>query len=197
MFVYIIIGVIVAVPAVVAALAATKPDEFRVTRSIVIDKPAAEVFPLVNVIRNGEKWGPWFGLDPKMAIKFEGPESGAGASYSWDGNSEVGAGRCTTLETKENELVRQKLEFFKPMQGVNTVDFTFEPAGEGKTKVGWTMYGPNPFIGKIMSLFMDCDKMCGDMFTKGLTKMKSVAEGTAATTARELSAPATADTAAR
>lgn len=176
-----IVGAFVAVPAVIAAIAVTtRPDTFRCERSIVVDAAPEAIFPLVNVVRNGEKWGPWYGLDPKMKTEYSGPESGEGACYSWDGDKNVGSGRCTTLETRGTELVRQKLEFFRPFSGVNTVDFTFKPEGPGKTRVTWAMYGPNKFMGKVMSLFMDCDKMCGEMFIKGLEKIKALAEGKAA-----------------
>ncbi len=36
------------------------------------------------------------------------------------------------------------------------------------------MQGKKPFIGKVMSLFMDCAKMCGDDFEKGLAKLTQV-----------------------
>ncbi len=42
------------------------------------------------------------------------------------------------------------------------------------------MHGEQPFLGKIVSVFMDCDKMVGSEFDKGLAKLKAVAEGQAA-----------------
>jgi hypothetical protein len=38
------------------------------------------------------------------------------------------------------------------------------------------MTGPSPFFFKLMGTVMDCDKMCGNMFEKGLSALKSVAE---------------------
>jgi hypothetical protein len=38
------------------------------------------------------------------------------------------------------------------------------------------MTGKNNFMGKVFGLMIDCDKMCGDQFEKGLAAMKSVAE---------------------
>ena len=65
------------------------------------------------------------------------------------------------------------------MEGTATVDFTFRPEG-GKTVVTWAMYGKNNFMGKVMSLFMDCDKMCGPQFEKGLASLGEVAAATVA-----------------
>ena len=53
------------------------------------------------------------------------------------------------------------------MEGAATVDFTFKPSGD-KTVVTWAMYGKNNFVGKMMSVFIDCDKMGGPQFEKGL-----------------------------
>jgi hypothetical protein len=38
------------------------------------------------------------------------------------------------------------------------------------------MRGPVPFIGKIMHVFMDMDKMIGTDFAAGLASMKAAAE---------------------
>ena len=38
------------------------------------------------------------------------------------------------------------------------------------------MFGNNNFIGKAMGLVMNCDKMVGGQFEKGLAQMKSVVE---------------------
>ncbi len=56
------------------------------------------------------------------------------------------------------------------MAGVAYVDFTFKPEGD-KTVVTWAMYGTNNFMGKLVSLFMDCDKICGPQFEAGLTSL--------------------------
>ena len=60
------------------------------------------------------------------------------------------------------------------MEGTATVDFTFQPEGD-KTKVTWAMYGQNGYMGKLVSLFLDCDKMCGPQFEEGLANLGKVA----------------------
>jgi hypothetical protein len=61
------------------------------------------------------------------------------------------------------------------------VDFLFRSAGD-KTTVTWAMYGRNGFMGKLMSLFMDCDKMCGPQFEQGLADLAKVVGAAAAPT---------------
>lgn len=171
-----LIGILLtAAIAVVLILASQKPDIFRVERSIVINAPAAKIFPLVNDLREGEKWSPWNKLDPNMKKTFTDPSAGVGASTSWDGNKQVGAGSMTITESVPDTKVVSRLDFLKPFKGTNTAEFALQPQ-DGGTKVTWSMYGPQPFFGKIMSLFMNCEKMCGLQFEKGLADMKKTAE---------------------
>lgn len=154
---------------------ATRPAEFRVTRSATIAAPPETVFPHVNELKKWEAWSPWAKLDPNANSTFSGPPAGVGAIMAWAGNNQVGEGRMTITESRPNEAVRFKLEFFKPMAGVCTAHFTFKPEGK-QTIVTWTMEGANNFIAKAVSLFMNCDKMVGGQFEQGLASMKMVAE---------------------
>ena len=43
-----------------------------------------------------------------MKQTHEGAPAGVGAIYSWAGNSDVGEGRMTIIESKPNELVRNQ-----------------------------------------------------------------------------------------
>ncbi|MDB6021894.1 MAG: polyketide cyclase, partial [Pedosphaera sp.] len=123
-------------------------------------------------------WNPWTKLDPAIKMTYEGKPAGTGASYSWVGNSQVGEGRMTITESRPNELVGFKLEFFKPMAGVSTAEFTFKPQG-GQTTVTWSMSGEKNFVSKAICLFVSMDKMIGGQFEKGLADLKSVSEGKA------------------
>ena len=152
-----------------------RPNDFEVHRSLKMTAPAAKTFEQVNDLHRMNVWNPWVKLDPNLKQTYEGAESGVGATYSWDGNSNVGAGRQTIIESRPYELVRIKLEFFRPFAGVNETQFTFVPEGN-QTVVTWSMNGKLNFITKAMGLFMSMDKMCGDSFEKGLADMKSIVE---------------------
>lgn len=157
---------------------ASRPSDFRVSRSLTMGAPAETVFSQVNILRQWEAWNPWGKMDPNAKMTYEGPAAGVGASYTWAGNAKVGEGRSTIVESKPGELVRFRLEFFKPMKAVNTAEFTFKPEG-GQTAVTWTMTGKNNFVGKLFGLLINCDKMVGEQFEKGLATMKTVAESAA------------------
>ncbi|MGA2246601.1 MAG: SRPBCC family protein [Verrucomicrobiota bacterium] len=159
-------------------IVASRPSEFRVSRSLAISAPAEFVFDQVNTLRQWEAWNPWGKLDPNAKMTYAGPPAGVGASYTWTGNSRIGEGRNTIVESKRAEFVRFRLEFFKPMKAVNSVEFTFKPQSD-QTFVTWTMSGKNGFVCKAFGLFVNCDKMCGGQFEKGLAAMKMVAENAA------------------
>lgn len=160
------------------AVVAFRPSEFRVQRSATLSASPAALFEYVNDHHKFALWNPWMKLAPNVKNTYSGPESGVGAVCSWQGDSKVGAGTSTIIESRPGELVRFKMDWKEPMSGTSTVDFTFKPEG-GKTVVTWSMYGPQTFIGKAMGLFIDCDKMCGDQFEKGLANLGEVAQAAA------------------
>jgi uncharacterized protein YndB with AHSA1/START domain len=166
---------IAALVAVLAAYVALQPSRFEVKRSITITAPPAAVFPHVNDFHNWDAWSPWAKLDPAAKTSFEGPPSGVDAAFLWSGNKEIGEGRMTIVESKPNELVRIKLDFVKPFAGTSTAEFTFTPDVDN-TVVTWSMSGNNNFLAKGFSLFVDCDKMMGGYFEKGLAQLKAVTE---------------------
>jgi hypothetical protein len=170
----ILIG-IAAIIALLAIVVALQPSTFRVSRSAKIAASPSAVFAHVNDFHNWLAWSPWEKLDPLMKRTYEGAQAGIGAVYSWAGNNQVGEGRCTITESRPGELVKMRLEFFKPFKGDNDVEFTFKPEGSGST-VSWSMRGKKNFIIKAMGLFMNMDKMCGDQFDKGLVNLKTVVE---------------------
>ena len=133
------------------------------------------MFPHVNDFHLWQEWSPWAKRDPNCEIAYDGPDSGEGARFAWNGNKEVGEGRMTIIESTPHKINRNQLEFLRPFKATNTAEFTFEPVGTG-TKVTWSMFGKNNFMGKIFSLIVDCDKMVGKDFEQGLATMRRVAE---------------------
>jgi uncharacterized protein YndB with AHSA1/START domain len=154
---------------------AGRPDEFVVSRSATVSASPDKVFPRVNDLHKWEAWSPWAKLDPNAKSTFSGADAGTGAAMAWDGNNKVGAGTMTITESRPGELIRFRLDFQKPMKAVNTAEFTFRPDGN-QTVVTWSMAGKSNFMGKCFGLFMDCEKMVGCQFEKGLASLKSVTE---------------------
>lgn len=154
---------------------ARQPTTFRVERSATMSAPPSAVFAQVNDFLKWEAWNPWGKIDPAMKQTYEGAPSGVGAIYTWSGNKEVGEGRMTITDSRPSDLIRVKLEFFKPFAATNSAEFTFKPE-RNQTVVTWSMFGEKNFMAKAVHLFMNMDKMIGSQFERGLASMKAAVE---------------------
>lgn len=167
--------VVLLVVAVLVVVVARQPDTFRVERSRTIKAPVAVVFAQVNDYRLWQQWSPWAKLDPGMQVSYEGPQTGVGAVQRWRGNSQVGEGSSTIVESRPNELIRMQLGFLKPFKADNEAVFTFVPV-EDQVRVTWAMTGPKNFLFKAMHMVMDVDRMCGQAFEEGLGQLEVQAQ---------------------
>lgn len=171
-----LLGFVVLLLVIFAIVVSMQPSDFKVERSITINREAAAVFEQVNDLHKFQDWSPWAKIDPNTKLIYEGPANGAGSAFSWSSeNNEVGKGKMTIIESKLNELVRARLDFVEPMAGTNIADFNIKSADK-QTTITWSMSGQKNFIMKAVGLFLDCDKMVGDYFEKGLSQLKSKVE---------------------
>jgi uncharacterized protein YndB with AHSA1/START domain len=175
MLTYILIGVAVLV-AILVIVVSMRPGEFRIERSGIINAPPSKVFPHVNDFHLWQEWSPWAKRDPNCIVEYDGPDTGEGAKFHWNGNKEVGEGRMTIIESTPDKIVAIRLEFIRPMKAINTAEFAFKPVANG-TEVTWVMTGKNNFIGKAFHLMIDCDKMIGKDFEQGLANLRAQVEG--------------------
>ena len=162
--------------------AATRPGTFQVKRNQSMQAPPDRIYPLIADYRNWAAWSPYEKLDPTMNKTFSGAASGKGAVYNWAGNNKAGEGRMEIVDAVSPRLIKIKLDFLKPFEGHNTSEFTLDTRG-GSTNVTWAMYGPMPFMFKLMSIFVNMDNMLGKDFAEGLSNLKAIAEGKSAAVA--------------
>ena len=153
-----------------AGFVATRPGDFRITRSRTVAAPPDLVYGYVSDFHHWPEWSPWEKLDANMKKEISGATAGPGATYYWSGNNDVGEGRMTITDAQPPKSVTIRLEFLKPFAATNTTLFDFAPRGTG-TNVTWTMTGHNNFVSKAFCLFMDMDKMVGGDFEKGLANL--------------------------
>lgn len=110
-----------------------------------------------------------------MKRTLSGAASGPGAVYEWDGNKDIGQGRMEILAATPPSKVTLQLDFLKPFQARNTAEFTLQANGNA-TDVTWALYGPSPYISKLMGLVFNMDRMIGNDFEAGLANLKRLAE---------------------
>jgi len=167
--------VIVVVVVALLVFAATKPDTFLVQRSASIKAPPEKIFPLINDFHRWDAWSPWEKKDPAMKRALGAVASGKGAVYEWEGNNEVGKGRMEIAESSPPSKVTIRLDFVKPFEAHNTVEFALDPKGDA-TNVTWAMQGHTPYFAKVIHVFFDMDSMVGKDFEAGLANLKTLAE---------------------
>jgi uncharacterized protein YndB with AHSA1/START domain len=159
----------------VLGFAATRPNTFRVQRATSIKAPPEKIFPLINDLHRWTAWSPYEKKDPAMKRTHSGAADGKGAVYEWEGNKDIGNGRMEITETAPPSRVTIRLDFVKPFEAHNVVEFALEPRGDA-THVTWTLHGPMPYVSKLMSVFFNMDRMVGTDFETGLANLKAVAE---------------------
>jgi len=171
----IVLIAIVVLVAGLLAFAATRPDSFRIERSASIKAPPDKVFAQINDFHRWTAWSPWEKLDPQLKRSYTGAERGKGAAYAWEGDSKVGAGRMEVMESAAPSKIVIKLDFIKPFEGHNTAEFTLL-ADSGGTRVTWAMFGPSPYLSKVMGMFFSMDSVIGGYFEQGLANLKAISE---------------------
>jgi hypothetical protein len=156
--------------------AASRPDVIRIERSVHIAAPSERIRPLIDDMQLFNTWNPYNRKDPLMKASYRGPGSGPGAAYDFDGNKNVGKGSIQITEPSGPDRVSMRLDMTAPMACHNAIDFILAPQGDTTTQVTWAMQGPCPFMGKLMGVIFNMDKMVGRDFESGLASLKTLAE---------------------
>lgn len=167
--------VLVALVATVLAIAATRPDTFRVRRTATIAAPPEQIYALIHDFHAWSAWSPYEKLDPAMMRTHGGAAAGVGAVYAWESRGKAGVGRMEITDVSPAERVTIRLDFETPFRSSNTTEFTLEPRGAA-TRVTWAMHGPSPFVTRVFGLFFDMDRLIGGDFETGLANLRTLAE---------------------
>ena len=153
---------------------ATRPADFRVERGATLSASPAALFEHVNNHRKFAVWNPFLKLDPNVKNTYSGPSRALArcavgtvtATWVREAAPSSRANRVSSCAAGWIGNGRWKV----PARWTST----FKAQGD-QTVVTWAMYGKNNFMGKVMSLFMDCDRICGPQFEKGLADLGAVA----------------------
>ncbi|CAN5671852.1 K(+)-transporting ATPase subunit F [soil metagenome] len=175
MWIKVIVGLVV-ILVLFLAYVSTRESKFHYERSGTINASADKIFPYLSNFKLGGEWSPYEKKDVNMKRSFGGADGVVGSTMEFDGNNDVGAGKLEMLKIVPNELVQIQLTMTKPFYGQNLVEYKLAPDGAG-TKFTWAMSGDGGFMTKLITLFIDCDKMVAGDFEVGIANLKSVVEG--------------------
>lgn len=171
----ILIG-IVAVLVVFLGYVSTREGQFNYSRSGVINAPAEKIFPYLSDFSKGGEWSPYEKIDPNMKKTITGAPAQVGHAMDFEGNSDAGSGRLEMLRVVPNELVEIKLIMTKPVHAENIVTYKLTPEAGGGTRFTWSMSGDGGFLTKLISVFIDCEKMIAGQFEVGINNLKTLIE---------------------
>ncbi len=168
-----ILGGVVLLLVILAILA---PKNYHVHRSIIINKPLADVFEYLKFIKNQDEWSPWMKKDPEMIRHFQGTDGKIGFVARWEGNKQVGVGEQEIKKITKNSSIETELRFLKPFKSESDAYINVEETKDKHTKVTWGFSGENKFPMSIFMIFMSMDKSVGKDFEEGMTNLKAVLE---------------------
>ena len=166
--------IILVIPILVLLISLFLPSTYRVARTVSMRAPADTVFAQINTPRLWTNWTAWTTAKyPDMQVHFDGPDSGVGATYRWEGKSS-GQGALTLTRSEPDKAIGYNLDFeqgkFKSVGAI-----TIEPV-DGQLNVTWSNegeLGSNP-INRYFGLMMD--RMMGPDFEQGLRNLKRQVE---------------------
>ena len=158
-----------------AAYVATREGKFNYEKSIVINAPAEKIYPYISNFKNGSAWNSFDQKDPNTKRTFTGTDGAVGAKMDFKGNTEAGSGYLEMLSLTPNSEAQMKLIMTKPIHAENLIIYKLTPEGEG-TRFTWSMSGDGGFLGKLINIFIDCEKMITDEFDKSFQNLKAVVE---------------------
>ncbi len=153
----------------------TKPNTISIQRVADIKATPEQIFELINNFRNWPAWSPQDKSDCTMKRTFGETASGQGATSEWTSKGRAGTGRMEMIESIAPVKITVKVELFKPFQACNINEFTLEPL-DNMTRLTWAMRGTNPYLAKMMSIFVNMDRMMGKHFEAGLDSLKTLSE---------------------
>ncbi len=149
--------------------------EMIVEKSIIIDKPSLDVFNLLKITKNQERFSVWNMKDQNKETTSTGTDGTVGFIYSWNSkNNSVGAGSQKIITLIEGELIEYDLVFERPMKNIGKSKFIIQSLPSNQTKVTWIFLGPTKFP---MSLFKGLfQKMLGKDIIQSLENLKILLE---------------------
>lgn len=149
------------------------PNQFRISREIVISAPPAQIHPLVNDLNQWPRWNPWQELDPSVTVTVGEITAGRGAVQHWQDDS--GGGQLKFTDSAPDRGI-DYLVWFSDSPQPSSASMRYLTQDAGQTRVLWSMDGSIdvPVVGSYLALMMDT--MVGPAFELGLSNLKREAE---------------------
>lgn len=147
------------------------PSEYKVSRSVVIQAPAGEVFDQVADLRTWDQWTNWtVALDQSLKRQYSGQPGQEGQRQVWSSTA-MGSGQMAITYVKRPDFVEYELLLDQAQhRALGYLEFQ---KAEGGVRVTWTIRGDlgADLPGRYFALFYDAS--IGDDFQTSLANLKS------------------------
>ena len=174
--VFLLGGALFAVIVAVLIVAAARPSDYRVERSVVLNAPPEKVYTLIEDARRWPDWSMDEKMDPTLKRQFFGPARGLGAGYQWSGAAHSGKGRATITEAQPPSRLVVKVQVEEPYHDRSTLEIRLSPHDQG-TQLQWAASGMMSYFMKVTTVFTSMDAVMGPRVEGSLAKLKLMAEG--------------------
>ncbi|MFN0081441.1 MAG: SRPBCC family protein [Ferruginibacter sp.] len=149
--------------------------DYKVERSITINKPKTEIFNYIKYLKNQNEYSKWARMDTGMRKVFMGTDATPGFISAWrSSNKDVGMGEQEIKKIIDGQQVDYEIRFEKPMKDVATSFMRTDSIGANETVVKWQIAGHMTYPGNLMGLVMD--KLIGGDLQTGLENLKKLQE---------------------
>ncbi|WP_430403801.1 SRPBCC family protein [Fluviicola sp.] len=177
MIVWIILGAIGGIVALVLLIAAFSKKDFAVERSIAVNKPLPETYDFLTSLEKQSQWSKWAKTDPNMKQTYIGTDKTVGFISKWESqHKQVGEGEQEIMKLIPNQRIENELRFMKPMKSVANAYFTVASEGDSHTRVAWGFKSRTPWPFNAFMLFFNMENAIGKDFEEGLGNMKKMIE---------------------
>lgn len=177
MIVWIILGAIGGLIALVLLIAAFSKKDFAVERTVTVNKPLPETYDFLTSLEKQDKWSKWTQLDPNMKKTYIGTDKTVGFISRWESqHKQVGEGEQEIKKLIPNQRIENELRFMKPMKSIANAYFTVADEGDNRTRVAWGFTSRTPWPFNAFMLFFNMENAVGKDFEEGLGNMKRMIE---------------------
>lgn len=169
--------IILSIFGIILITAAFVRKDYKVERSISINRPKQVVYDYVKFLKNQNEYSVWAKIDPDMKKDFRGNDATVGFISAWDSQvKEAGKGEQEIVKISDGERIDYVIRFFKPMKSTDNAFMTFKSENNSTTDVTWGFYGKMKYPTNLSLLFIDMDAMLGKDLSGGLSNLKALLE---------------------
>ena len=142
--------------------------------SISIQAPEQTVFDRMSDLSRFNDWNPFPSMDPTTTSRHEGPASGPGAVFHYEGKR-LGKGRMEIASVNAPHRVDIDMTFWRGDSATHSkAAFVIASASDGAV-VHWT-FDEDRGVGMYLLGMLFFDRMMTNTFRGGLLKLKSLIE---------------------